>query len=256
MDLEPSRPRTYWTNWSSAGDLSSDRSPGHRDGGTESHAAETVWCDIGLGLGTTGQGEEEPCSRGGADDDDTAKDGRSEGRDGIGGQSSQRGQASGCPRHSDLRRRRGSGTGVARMQPQQQTLDPAAREALARMSDAPTSMRAMQQAQQQEPTPPMTPTVTQGTEPLQELQVTQEAVLREAMRQAENTAVGQSPQGSRTLLSPTGAGQLGRGGGAQYLTGNPGTGRGSPLRAQGVPLGTDAESSSSIARPLYLEGPR
>ena len=46
----------------------------------------------------------------------------------------------------------------------------------------------------------MTPTVTQGTEPFQELQVTQEAVLREAMRQAEHTSVGQSPQGSRTPL--------------------------------------------------------
>ena len=53
-----------------------DRSPGHRDGGPESQAAETGWCDTGLGLGTTGQGEEEPCSRGGAADDDTAKDGR------------------------------------------------------------------------------------------------------------------------------------------------------------------------------------
>ena len=67
-----------------------------------------------------------------------------------------------------------------RMQPQQQTLDPAVREALARMTDALTSMRATQQAQQRVPTPitPMTPT---GTEPFQELQVTQEAVLREAM---------------------------------------------------------------------------
>ena len=48
-----------------------------------------------------------------------------------------------------------------RMQPQQKTLDPAAREALARMSDAPTSMRSMQQAQQQEPTPTtlMTPRI-------------------------------------------------------------------------------------------------
>ena len=35
-----------------------------------------------------------------------------------------------------------------RMQPQQQTLDPAVRQALARMTDALTSMRAMQQAQQ------------------------------------------------------------------------------------------------------------
>ena len=89
-----------------------------------------------------------------------------------------------------------------RMQPQQQTLYPAAREASAKMTDALTSMRAMQQVQQQGPTPvtPMTPTVTQGTEPFQEMQVTQEAVLREAMRQAENIAVGQSPQGSRTPL--------------------------------------------------------
>ena len=89
-----------------------------------------------------------------------------------------------------------------RLQPQQQAFDLAAREALGRMTDALTSMRAMQQVQQQEPTPitPMTPTVTQGSEPFQELQVTQEAVLREAMRQAENTAVGQSPQGSRTPL--------------------------------------------------------
>ena len=81
-----------------------------------------------------------------------------------------------------------------------QTLDPAAREDLARMTDALTSMRAMQQAQQPVSTPltPMTPTVTQGTERFQELQVTQEAVLREAMRQGENTAVGQSRQGSRT----------------------------------------------------------
>ena len=60
----------------------------------------------------------------------------------------------------------------------------------------------MQQAQQRVPTPitPITPTVTQGAELFQELQVTQEAVLREAMRQAENTAVGHSPQGSRTPL--------------------------------------------------------
>ena len=84
-----------------------------------------------------------------------------------------------------------------RLQPQQQALDAAARESLARMTDALTSMRAMQQVQQQGPTPvtPMTPTVTQGSEPFQELQVTQEAMLREAVRQAENTAVGQSPQG-------------------------------------------------------------
>ena len=48
-----------------------------------------------------------------------------------------------------------------------QTLDPAAREDLARMTEALTSMRAMQQAQQPVSTPltPMTPTVTQGTEP-------------------------------------------------------------------------------------------
>ena len=67
-----------------------------------------------------------------------------------------------------------------RLQPQQQTLDPVAREALARMTDALTSMTAMQQVQQQGPTPitPMAPTVTQGTEPFQELQVTQEALLR------------------------------------------------------------------------------
>ena len=38
-----------------------------------------------------------------------------------------------------------------RMQPQQQALDPAAREALARMTDALTSMWAMQQAQQPSP---------------------------------------------------------------------------------------------------------
>ena len=91
-----------------------------------------------------------------------------------------------------------------RLQPQQQTLDPVAREASARMTDAITSMRAMQQSQQQEPTPitSMTPTVTQGTEPFQDLQVTQEAeaVLRETMQQAENTAVEQSPEGSRTSL--------------------------------------------------------
>ena len=43
--------------------------------------------------------------------------------------------------------------------------------------------------------------ITQGSEPFREVQVTQELVLREAMRQAENTAVGQNredPQISRT----------------------------------------------------------
>ena len=100
-----------------------------------------------------------------------------------------------------------------------QTLDPAAREDLARMTDALTSMRAMQQAQQPVSTPltPMTPTVTQGTERFQELQVTQEAVLREAMRQGENTAVGQSRQGSRTA---SGRAQAPYGGGAARRTEN------------------------------------
>ena len=41
------------------------------------------------------------------------------------------------------------GSGAMRMQPQQQTLELAAREPLARMTDSLTSMRAMQQAQQQ-----------------------------------------------------------------------------------------------------------
>ena len=71
-----------------------------------------------------------------------------------------------------------------RMLPQQQTLDSAAREALARMTDAPTSMRAMQQMQQQGPTP--------------------KAVLREAVRQAENTAVGESPQDPTTQQTSCG----------------------------------------------------
>ena len=68
MDLEPLGPPTYWTNRCSTGDRSSDRSPRHRDGSPESQAAETGWGDIGLGLGTTGQGEEELCSRGGTAD--------------------------------------------------------------------------------------------------------------------------------------------------------------------------------------------
>ena len=52
MDLQPSRPRTYWTNRCSTGYRSSDRSPGQRDGGPESQAAENGWCGIGLGLGS------------------------------------------------------------------------------------------------------------------------------------------------------------------------------------------------------------
>ena len=62
------------------------------------------------------------------------------------------------------------------------------------MTEALTSMRAKQQAQQE--AAPTTPTVTQGSEPFRELPVTQEAVLREAMRQAESTTV---PQSARTL---------------------------------------------------------
>ena len=87
-----------------------------------------------------------------------------------------------------------------RVQPQQQTLNTATREALTRMTDVLTSLRAMQQTQHQGQAPitPMTPTVTQGSEPFQELQFTQEAVLQEVMRQAETTAVGQSPQSEST----------------------------------------------------------
>ena len=88
-----------------------------------------------------------------------------------------------------------------RVHPQQQNLDAAAREALTRMTDALTNMRAAQQVQHQgkAPVAPLTPTVSQGSEPLQELPVTQDpALLREAMRQAEATAVGQSPQGVST----------------------------------------------------------
>ena len=44
---------------------------------------------------------------------------------------------------------------------------------------------------------PTTPTITQGSEPFQEFPVTQEAVLREAMRQAEASTSGPSPQEAR-----------------------------------------------------------
>ena len=185
MDLEPSRPRTYGTSWCSAGDRSADRSSGHRDGGAEGQTAETGGCDTGLGLGSAGQGEE-PRPRGGAADDDSAGDGGSESEMALAEKAV-----------NEARQLAVQDTVIfadvevlvraMRLHPQQQNLDPAAREALARMTGALTNMRAMQQAQQQVSTPitPMTPTVTKGTEPFQELQVTQEAVLREGMRQAD-----------------------------------------------------------------------
>ena len=51
-------------------------------------------------------------------------------------------------------------------------------------------MKARQQQQPQQaqiPGQPLTPTVTQGTEPFKELPVTLEADLMQAMRQAENS---------------------------------------------------------------------
>ena len=127
---------------------------------------------------------------GGAIDGGAAKDGRSKSRDGSGGQASGRGLTTSSPRH--FKRCESSPSNGPSTRP--------LREALTRMTGALASMRAMQQAQHQGqgPITPMTPTVTQGSEPFQELPVTQEAVLREAMRQAEATAVGQSPQGAST----------------------------------------------------------
>ena len=65
------------------------------------------------------------------------------------------------------------------------------------MTDALTNMRAAQQVQHQgkAPVAPLTPAVSQGSEPLQELPVTQDpALLREAMRQAEATERRRQPE--------------------------------------------------------------
>ena len=55
------------------------------------------------------------------------------------------------------------------LQPQQQILNTATREALTRMTDAIANMRTAQQVLKQRPAPvmPMTPTITQGSEPFQ-----------------------------------------------------------------------------------------
>ena len=148
-------------------------------------AVAASWCDHGLGPGTTSQSEEEPCCCGGTVDGNAAKDGRSESRDGIGGQISGRGQTIGSPRHLDLCRRRSTGTSVAATAPatdprydRPRNFSENDRRADEHEGNA-TGAAAWANA-----ITPMTPTVTQGSEPFQELQVTQEAYLREAMRQA------------------------------------------------------------------------
>ena len=198
-DLEPPRARIHGTNRGTLEIRGTNRNQGHRNGNPKSQAATSGRSNAGFSPGTTSQSREKFGTRGGTADSGAAIDGRSKNRDDDGGQASGRGQTACSPRHvvADAEVL----VQALRVHPQQQNFDAAAREALIRMTDALTNMRAAQQVQHQgkAPVAPLTPTVTQGSEPLQELPVTQDpALLREAMRQAEATAVGQSPQGVST----------------------------------------------------------
>ena len=117
MYLEPSRPRTYWTDRCSPRFRITDRISGYRNGNPKGQAVAACWSDFGLGPGATSQSEEKPGSRGGAVDGGAAKDERSKSKDGSGEQIGGRGQTAGSPRHLDLCRRRSSGTSVTSSAP-------------------------------------------------------------------------------------------------------------------------------------------
>ena len=82
--------------------------------------------------------------------------------------------------------------------PQPHGLDPRPRDALTSMMEVLNNMKARQQQQQpqqaQIPGLPLTPTVTQGSEPFKGLPVTQEADLMQAIRQAQSSASGQDQE--------------------------------------------------------------
>ena len=124
----------------------------------------------------------------------SAEDGRSESRDGAGGQSSERGQAAGGSGHCDLRRCRGSGASDAHA-----ALATKPRSGGTRGSGENDRCAYEREGNAAGAAASANPNNTDdadghagnGAFPREE------AVLREAMRQAENTAVGQSPHGSR-----------------------------------------------------------